>query len=298
MSAQPRGAALRSRRDLQCLAYLALQPVLMLWQWHGGFSAPLYALMLFLAIGVGAIHHNHAHVPIWRRRWLNRATDLIITALQGHPTFVFHPAHIGNHHRYRHGPHDVVRTWRFGDNNDLRGWLLHPLQAITVVYPLVFVWLRAVRSRAPGAYRWYMLQYGVWLGSWGFALAIDPGKALLFVIAPQLFGLHWLLASNYLQHAHADDAAPLGYARNFEGVLNPLLFNIGLHTSHHEHSRVHWSDLPQLHLALRPRIDPRLLERSFPAYVLRVFVLGTFLPRYRSRSLRRDHTPAVVVKDH
>lgn len=262
--------------------------MLMFWQWHNGFSLPLYALMLFLAIGIGVIHHNHAHLSMWRRRRLNRVTDLVITALQGHPTFVFNPAHNRNHHRYRHGPRDVARTWRFGDDNDLRGWVLHPLQAATTVYPLVLAWLRGVRRRAPGAYRWYLLQYGVWLGSWALALAQDPGKALLFVIVPQLFGLHWLLAANDLQHAHADDAAPMGYARNFEGALNPLLFNIGLHTAHHEHGRAHWSDLPRLHAAYRPHIDSRLLEPSFPAYLLRVFVLGIFLPRCRSRSLRLD----------
>lgn len=291
-------ATLRRPRDLQCLAYLIAQPMLMAWQWRHGFSLPLYALMLFLAVGIGVIHHHHAHLPMWRRRWLNRATDLVITALQGHPTFVFHPAHNRNHHRYRHGPRDVARTWRFGDDNDLRGWIIHPLQAITAVYPLVLAWLRGVRRRAPRAYRWYLLQYGVWLGLWALALALDPGKALLFVIVPQLFGLHWLLAANYLQHAHADDAAPMGYARNFEGVLNPLLFNIGLHTAHHEHGRAHWSDLPRLHDAYRAHIDPRMLEPSFPAYLLRVFVLGIFLPRCRSRSLRVDRALPDVVKDY
>lgn len=298
MSARRRDAALRNRHDLQSLAYLLTQPALMLWQWQHGFSVPLYALMLFLAIGIGVVHHNHAHLPIWRRRWLNRVTDLAVTALQGHPAFVILPAHNRNHHQHRHGPRDVARTWRYGDDNDLRGWILHPLQAVFAVYPLVLAWLRSVRRRAPGAHRWYLLQYGVWLGVWALALAMDPGKALLLVIGPQLFGLHWLLASNYLQHAHADDAAPMGYARNFEGVLNPLLFNIGLHTAHHQQGRAHWSELPRLHRACRSRIDPRLLERSFPVYVLRVFVLGIFLPRFRSRSLRRDRTCAVVAKDY
>lgn len=291
-------AALRHPRDLQAIAYLLAQPLLVAWQWRHGFSLPLYALTLFLAVGVGVIHHNHAHLPMWRRRWLNRLADLAITVLQGHPTFVFHPAHNRNHHRYRHGPKDVSRTWRFGDDNDLRGWMLHPLQAVGVVYPLALDWLRGVRRRAPGAWRWYLLQYAAWLGSWTLALAIDPLKAAVFVILPQLFGLHWLLAANYLQHAHADDAAPMGYARNFEGAINPLLFNIGLHTAHHQHGRTHWSQLPRLHQTYRARIDPRLLEPSFPRYVLRVFVLGTFLPQYRSRSLRLQCAPMDVAKDY
>lgn len=299
MNAAQAPALLCHRRDLHSLAYLVAQPLLMLWQWRHGIRLPPYLLMLLLAIGIGVIHHNHAHLPIWRRRWLNRATDLYITVLQGHPTFVFHPAHNRNHHRYRHGPDDVARTWRFGDNNHLSGWIAHPLLAIAAVYPLLLAWLRGVRRRAPGAWRWYVSQYGLWLGSWALALAIDPAKALWLVIVPQLFGLHWLLAANYLQHAHADDAAPMGYARNFEGMVNPLLFNIGLHTAHHQHARAHWSELPRLHAGYRARIDPRMLEPGFLAYVLRVFFLGIFLPRCRSHSLRADRasTATAIAKD-
>lgn len=77
-----------------------------------------------------------------------------------------------------------------------------------------------------------MGQYALWLSSWGFFLWLDWQKALLFVIVPQLHGLHWLLATNYLQHAHADGrplsraqrntpGIELNYARNFEGLVNP-----------------------------------------------------------------------------
>ena len=249
-------------------------------------SCALFLLTLFLAVGISVIHHNHAHLPMWRTRRLNRATDLCITALQGQPTCVFHLAHNANHHRYRHGPDDVTRTWRFGDSNHLLGWLLHPLQATAVVYPHMWRALRAIRRRAPGAYRWCRWQYVTWAGVWALLLILDPRKALLLVILPQLVGLHWLLAANYLQHAHANDASPMGYARNFEGLINPLLFNIGLHTAHHEHGRAHWSELPTLHRRYRALIDPRLIERSFAAYVLRTFVLGTIHPRFRSHSLR------------
>ena len=65
-----------------------------------------------------------------------------------------------------------------------------------------------------------MAQYGVWLASWTLALALDPVKGFLYVILPQLHGLHWLLTTNYLQHAHADGShegrhgEQLAYARN------------------------------------------------------------------------------------
>jgi fatty acid desaturase len=288
----PRLPRLRHWRDWQSLAYLAALPVLAGWQWAHGFHWLLYGLMLFLTLGTGVIHHNHAHLRLWRGRWANRFTDFWLTLLQGHPTFVFWPAHVANHHRYRHGTKDAARTYRFGgDTNHLLGYFLHPMQAVAVLYPMFAVWLGRLRRRWPGAWRYCMAQYALWLGSWAALLALDWQKALLFVILPQLHGLHWLLATNYLQHAHADgrpcpEGASLVYARNFEGLINPLLFNIGLHTAHHEHSKLHWSALSRLHREhYRARVDPALNERGLLVYMARVFVLGAIAPRFRSRSL-------------
>ena len=300
-SALPR---LRHWRDGQSLLYLVALPAIAAWQWRHGLVGWLYAIELFLTLGVGVIHHNHTHLRMWRgrgSRWANRATDYGLTLLQGHPTFVFWPAHVANHHRYKHSERDVARTYRFGgDTNHLWGYLVHPLQAAWVLYPLFISWLRRLRLRWPGAFRYCMGQYVLWLGSWAVLLALDWQKALLFVIIPQLHGLHWLLATNYLQHAHADGrrqapagSAPrdtersmLNYARNFEGWVNPLLFNIGLHTAHHECPHAHWSELTALHdRTYRSRVHPALNEGGLLPYMARVFIGGLLWRPFRSQSL-------------
>ena len=287
---------LRHRRDLQSLVYLVVQPLLAAWQWVFGFSPWLFGVLLVLAVGISVIHHNHAHLPMWRSRTMNRAMDLWLTLVQGHPTFAFLPAHNGNHHRYRHGPRDIARTYRFGgDTNHALGYLLHPLQAIGVVYPMLWAWLR---QRPPRLWRWYLAQYGVWLASWAWLLWLDPVRALLFVIGPQLFGLHWLLAANYLQHAHADGHSRWNYARNFTGAINRVWFNIGFHTAHHEYPRAHWSMLPALHRKVESNIDPRLIEASLARYLLQVFVLAPFVPRWRSRSLMSHVAVAAEAHPH
>lgn len=291
---------LRHARDVQSLVYMLAFPALVAWQWVYGFDWLLYGLLLFLTLGVGVIHHNHTHLRMWRGRWANRVTDYGLTLLQGHPTFVFWPAHVGNHHRFRHGPRDVARTYRpefGGDTNHLWGYLIHPLQAVWVLYPLFIRWLGRLRTHSPGAFRYCMGQYVLWLGSWGALLWLDWQKALLLVIVPQLHGLHWLLATNYLQHAHADgrplsraqrktDGIALNYARNFEGLVNPLLFNIGLHTAHHEHPQAHWSELTRLHARhYRHRVHPSLNEGGLLPYMGRVFVWGLFARRARTQPL-------------
>lgn len=278
---------LRHARDLQSLAYLVLVPALALWQWRHGFDAVLYAAMLLLWIGIGVIHHHHAHLPMWRARRLNRATDLWLAVLQGHPTYAFAATHNANHHRHRHGPGDWARTYRFrgGDTNHALGYLLHPFQAAAALYPHFLAHLVRLRRHRPGVWRWALLQYVLVAAAWLVALAVDWHGALLYVLLPQLVALHSLLGANYFQHAHADGRSRWNYARNFTGAVNWLYFNIGLHTAHHEHPRAHWSRMPALHATLRARVHPALEERSFVRYLLRVMVLGALLPRLRSRTL-------------
>lgn len=279
--------SLRHPRDLQSLAYLAAVPALALWQWRQGFDALLYGVMLLLWIGIGVIHHHHAHRPMWSARTLNRATDLGLAVLQGHPTYAFAATHNANHHRHRHGPGDWARTYRFagGDSNHALGWLLHPFQAAAALYPHFLAHLRRLRRHRPGVWRWALAQYALVTASWLLALAVDWRAALLYVFLPQLVSMHWLLGANYFQHAHADGGSRWNYARNFTGAVNWLYFNIGLHTAHHEHPREHWSRMPALHAALRTRVHPALEERSFLLYLARVMLLGAVVPRYRSRSL-------------
>ena len=275
-----------NRRDWQSMLYMILQPTLVMWQWRYGFAWPLFIMTLFLSVGISTIHHNHAHLRMWHSRRMNRLTDFWLTLLQGHPTFVFHVSHNSNHHRYRHGPRDTARTYRFGkDTNHLFGYLLHPVQATYVLIPVFIGWLNRLRMNHRSVFRYCIAQYFAVGILWLSLGLLDWRKWLLLVILPQLFGLHWLLAANYLQHAHADGNSPINFARNFEGLVNILLFNVGLHTAHHLHARTHWSELPRLHQTYRSQVDPRLNAGGLLPYFVKTFLLSPFVPKFRSQSL-------------
>lgn len=192
-------------------------------------------LLIYLSLALPVIEHNHMHLRLWRTHRLNRLTDTLLSALQGRPVFLFHPAHNANHHRYHHGPRDAARTYRFagGDTNHLWGYLLHPLQAVGVLWPLFGAWLARLTARAPAVRRYYLRQIAWAVAFTALMIAIDPAAWLKFVLLPQLLGLHWLLGANYLQHAHADGRSRLQFARNFTGGVNRWFFNIGYHTAHH-----------------------------------------------------------------
>lgn len=293
---------LHARADWQSVAYLVGVPALGLTQWANGFNPLLYAAMLVMWVGVGVIHHNHAHRPMWRARRLNRATDLWVSVLQGHPTFAFHCAHNSNHHRHAHGEHDIARTYRFarGDTNDAWGYLRHPFEAATVLLPrfaqALRRWRHSPRADLRAAWRWAMWQYALILSTWSAALWIDPWKAVLYLGVPQAIAMHTLLAANYLQHAHANPDDPHGFARSFEGLVNRLYFNIGMHLAHHHDGRLHWRLLPQAHARLRAQHHPALLEsKGVFTYMARVLVLGCISRKHRSVSLRSTTTAGAAT---
>ena len=149
-------------------------------------------LLIYLSLALPVIEHNHMHLRLWRKRRLNRLTDTLLSALQGRPVFLFHPAHNANHHRYHHGPRDAARTYRFagGDTNHLWGYLLHPLQAVGVLWPLFGAWLARLTARAPAVRRYYLRQIAWAVAFTALMIATDAAAWLKFVLLPQLLGLH------------------------------------------------------------------------------------------------------------
>ena len=283
-------SALRHQSDLLSLACLLSWPVLLTLLFtgrlHGWIWGVAYALLIYLSLAMVVIEHNHMHLRIWRRPWLNRTTDTLISIITGHACHVFHATHNANHHRYHHGPMDVARTYRFsqGDTNHLVGYLLHPAQALSVLWPLIFHWLGRMKKRNPAVRRYYLRQW-IWVLGFHVVLAILDWRAWgLYVVLPQLVALHWLLGANYLQHAHADGHSRRHFARNFTGGVNRLFFNIGFHTAHHLHPKVHWSELPRWHDHYAPHLQVSLSETSLLRYVLVTLTLGMVWPRAASRS--------------
>lgn len=283
---------LKNWSDIQNLFYLITLPFLVVCLWFADWSSWidyfLYCCVFFLSVCISAVHHNHAHLPMWKNKTLNRLCNWWLSLLQGHPTFVFYASHNANHHRFHHGSLDVSRTYRFGgDANHLWGYICHPLHAVLVLYPLFYQWLKRIKQHSPNVFYYFIMHYACILILWISLAALHLPSFLCIVLLPQLFGLHWLLATNYLQHAHADGNSSINFARNFTGGVNFFCLNIGFHTAHHLYPHTHWSQLPALHAQLQSDIHPQLDAGSLSSYMLRSYVLSLFIPRYRSHSLMK-----------
>lgn len=278
---------LRFKEDRRTVAYMAVTTAVFILQWTVlGFNPAVYVLYLFLSIAVTVIAHNHNHLPIFKSPLLNTFTDYWLTVFYGFPAFAWIPTHNMNHHRLNNREGDYTITYRITEHNTLLMLLFYPTMSSYYQQKPIRDYLRNLwkgnRKKFWLAAGQYIALF-VWIGAF---LILDWRKALLFVIIPQQVGLFAVLVFNYVQHVHADEESTYNHSRNFTGFLNKLLFNNGYHTVHHDKAGSHWSKAPELHAEVADKIDPALIERSFWWYILRVYFLAPFVPKYRTKSMR------------
>ncbi|MEN9795768.1 MAG: hypothetical protein RLZZ150_745 [Bacteroidota bacterium] len=280
---------LRYAADWRTVAYMVVTTAVFVLQWTVvGFHPAMYVLYLFLSIAVTVIAHNHNHLPMFKGPLMNSLTDYWLTVFYGFPAFAWIPTHNMNHHRLNNKEGDYTITYRLTENNTLLMLLLYPTmssyyQQKPIRDYLKNLWRGDRRKWALAAGQYAFL--GIWIAAF---LILDWQKALLYVIIPQQVGLFAVLVFNYVQHVHADEESVYNHSRNFTGWLNLLLFNNGYHTVHHDRAGTHWSKTPEAHALVASKIDPALIERSFWWYILRVYFLAPFVPKFRTHSMRLE----------
>lgn len=279
---------LRYKADRRSLAYMVVTTALLIVQWSLEEINPfLYVLSLFMAVTVAVMAHNHNHLPMWRSRWLNNLTDYWLTLFYGFPAFAWIPTHNMNHHSLNNKEGDYTITYRYSESNNLLTLLSYPSISSFHQQRPIKDYLRDLKQNNRQNFLLAISQYVVLVAFLVVAAVIDWQKALFLILIPQQFALFAILLFNYMQHIHADEESKYNHSRNFVGpMLNTLLFNNGYHTIHHERAGIHWSNLPEAHAKIEHLIDDSLKERSFWWYVGRTYLLGPFVPGFRTVSMR------------
>jgi fatty acid desaturase len=262
--------------------------ILLVVQWNlAEFQPLLYLWALFMAVSVAVIAHNHNHLQIWTSQTLNSLTDYWLTIFYGFPVFGWIPTHNMNHHKFNNRDGDYTLTFRYTERNNLLTLLSYPSISGYHQQRSIHDYLKRLWSSQRRTFWFCISQYIVLVAFIGFGLWLDWKKALLFIVIPQQVSLFSVLIFNYLQHVHADEESEFNHSRNIVGPwLNRLLFNNGLHTVHHHIPGLHWSKLREPHDRIANRIDPALQEQSFWWLIVRTYILGLFIPRFRSTSMR------------
>jgi beta-carotene hydroxylase len=257
----------------------------------------LLPLSLYLAYCAAIFAHNHNHCPTFVSRRANAFFSAWISVFYGYPTFAWIPTHNLNHHKFVDRAGDATITWRLTKKNHFAMAFIYFFVSSYWQSGPTKEYIAKARAGKPELYRQIVLQYvtvfGGHVGFLALAFALH-GWALGAVVylsafgIPALFALWAIMYTNYIQHVHCDPWSKHNHSRNFVSPLNNFfVFNGGFHTVHHEHPGVHWSKYPALHAAIAHEIDPRLNEASILGYSFKAYVLGIFLPSFRTRQIGR-----------
>ena len=284
---------LKNNKDIKAILYMITTTALFIILWTKGEAmttwafAPLYVWFLFMAVSVAVMAHNHNHLPMWKKKFMNVLTDNWLTVFYGFPVFAWIPTHNANHHKYVNNDPDYTKTWRFTERNNLFTVLTYPSVSGFFQQSVVMTHFKETFGRNKEKFILYSLQFIV-LISWIVGAFYFGGweKAVVYVVLPQQFSLFSVLLFNYVQHVHADEESKYNSSRNFTGILNAMLFNNGLHTIHHLHPTLHWSESPEEHAKIEHLIDDSLIESSFWGYLFKSYILGMFIPKYKTQSMR------------
>jgi len=268
---------LRHTADRRALTFTGIAAALLAIPFIVALPSMLYpfwiATSAIFCFIVCVINHNHAHVPLFRHQWANRAFGLYLTLLRGHSSSGVVVPHNMNHHIEHGSGEDWIDTDLAGKGPGIFRVVRYVIRATASMAR------QRVQTDAPGLNQQGRRQVRneriLLIAFLGLMLWSSPTNTLLFLVLPWLLGVFTLVAVNLPQHDGCDSSSEYSNSRNFTGKFgNWMLFNNGYHIAHHLQPALHWSLLPAAHSDLIGRLDPDLTHRSLLRYCARHYVLN------------------------
>jgi beta-carotene hydroxylase len=231
-------------------------------------------LNCLLSFICATIVHNTIHVPIFKKRWMNKIFQVVLSFTYGHSTSAYVPGHNFSHHKYTQLPKDAIRTSKARFKINLLNQLLFFFIMSGDIIQGEIRFARKMYTENPAWFRQYALEMILVIGSKILLAFINWKCFLLFVFIPHQYAAWGIVGTNYFQHDGCDETHPYNHSRNFTGgFLNWLLFNNGYHGAHHMKPNMHWSLYPAFHEKnVRPFIHPSLDRKSLAAYLFQAHI--------------------------
>lgn len=289
------GSMLRYSADRRTLGFVALYFAWFaaMWVWiPSDFSMPQlaslspafvwiagilgYAFLCMLSFQGAVSTHNGVHCPIFKKRWMNKIWQAVLTLTYGHPVSSYVPGHNLSHHKHTQSRRDVMRTQKARFRWNFLNLFFFFFALVPSIMKADSSYTKEMRTRHPRWFRQMLIELVTLWVITGVLLFIDWKKTLILWVVPHLYAQWGIVTFNLLQHDGCDEKSEYNHSRNFVGkFVNWLTFNNGYHTIHHKTPGLHWSLLPEVHAEeIAPHIHPNLDQKSLVAYIFRTFILG------------------------
>jgi len=262
---------------------------LVAWPW----KVVLVGVHCFYQFILATIIHNTIHVPLFNSLGLNRAFQLLLSAVHGHPVSGFVPGHNLSHHKHLQTPKDSARTsrarfrWNFLNQSLFFFLLMFEIMAAEQRF------VKRMWRVKPAWARQYAMETVAVFGLKIILLIVDWQRALLLLMLPNFYATWGIFGTNFWQHDGCDHEHPFNHSRSFTGKLfNVLTFNNGFHAIHHMRPEIHWSLYPEYHAReVKPFCHPNLDQPSLLTYLWKTHVYPGKRVDYLGNPLQLPDTP-------
>jgi len=233
--------------------------------------AVVWAAVAYLRTFCAFVQHNHAHLPVFRQRLLNRLFDVILTLNTGYPTAIWQLHHILGHHRDFLNPElDVARTTHTGSQTRMSRWVYALRGNLTVLRDSI----RIGRAGREGERRPLLVKLAVELLVQVLITALffvkSPWLALWFFVVPNALTGFLVWWESYPHHLDLPLTGPYDSSITVEARdYNFMTFNIGHHTAHHQKPTLHWSLLPEQTAKIRHLIHSSCIKADHKTWTRR-----------------------------
>lgn len=271
---------LRRQADWRTLIFTATYFVLWAVMWFGYDMLPwlpflvlLYITSAFSFIGAVAVH-NIIHCPMFCERKYNKAFQVVMSLVYGHPVSAYVPGHNLSHHNHTQKPQDVMRTTKLRFEWHLLNGLFFFARIGYDMLSNDSAYFKAQKRLNTPIYHQFNLERTVVYTIAAVLIVLDFKKWVVVTLIPHIYAKACIISLNMLQHDGCDETSEFNHARDFTGrIINFFCYNNGYHSVHHMNPGMHWSVLKQQHEKLvKPYQHPNLDQPSLPAYMWRTFV--------------------------
>ncbi len=265
---------LRYKADLRTLFFVGLYFASAILSWIY-FPSSWYGILFVIAINsvlsfiCAVITHNTIHAPIFKKRWMNKVFQVILSFTYGHSVSAYVPGHNFSHHRFTQTPKDRIRTDKMRFRINFFNQFLFFFRMVPGIMKDENEFAKMMLKEKPRWFYQYVFELAIVLGIKFTLLIINPWKAISILFVPHLYAAWGIVGTNFWQHDGCDEDDKYNHSRTFTNpVLNFLAFNNGYHGAHHDKPNLHWSLLPAYHEEhIAPYIHPNLNRNSLTAFL-------------------------------
>jgi fatty acid desaturase len=252
-----------------CVAVLWTVP-LPLWA-----TIPLYAWVILMAMVGAVINHNALHSTVFKKKWMNRVLQVLLTFIYGMPVTLFVPVHNLSHHKHAQSQKDVMRSMKLRSKFNLINVLRAPSLMAWDTIKDDIRYFKVQKKKGATIYKHLRVELAFLVAFGLLLLFVDWKNFLWLIFLPWQASQAFIVGINFVQHDGCDpDQTGYNHSRNLTGKpFNWFFLNNGFHTIHHMQPGLHWSKAAEAHERLvAPHMHLELAQDNALTFFFRYFL--------------------------